>query len=81
MGKIIFAASAVLVLCGCAASEGTRQVAMANCQAVGITQKDPQFETCMKSFAYQHIEAELNENYHETIRAVREPKLGHNDLY
>ena len=54
---------------------------MANCQSVGITQKDPQFETCMKSFSYQHIEAELNENYRNSIRAIREPKLGHNDLY
>lgn len=81
MDRIIIVASAFLALCGCATSEQTRQVAMANCQAVGITQKDTQFETCMKSFSYQHIESELNENYHETIRAVREPKLGHNDLY
>ena len=81
MGRIIIVASALVALCGCAASEQTRQVALANCQAVGISERDPQFETCMKSFAYQHIEAELNENYHESIRAVREPKLGHNDLY
>ena len=81
MGRIIIVASALLALCGCAASEGTRQVALANCQAVGITENDPQFDTCMKSFSYQHIEAELNENYHETIRAVRDPKLGHYDLY
>ena len=81
MGRIIVVASALVALCGCATSEQTRQVASANCQAVGITQKDPQFETCMKSFSYQHIEAELNENYHESIRAVREMKLGHNDLY
>jgi len=81
MGKIIIAASAFLALCGCAASENTRQVALSNCQAVGISEKDPQFETCMKSFSYQHIEAELNENYHETIRAVPDRKLGHNDLY
>ena len=81
MGRIVIAASALLALCGCATSENTRQVAFANCQAVGITKNDPQFETCMKSFSYQHIEAELNENYHESIRAVREPKLGDNDLY
>jgi hypothetical protein len=81
MGRIIIVASAFLALCGCATSEGTRQVAVANCQAVGIGETDPQFETCMKSFSYQHIEAELNENYHETIRAVRDPKLGHYDLY
>ena len=81
MVRVILLASTLLALCGCAASESTQRTALANCQAVGITQKDPQFDTCMKSFAYQHIEAELNENYHETIRAVREPKLGHNDLY
>jgi len=81
MGRTIIVASAFLALCGCATSEQTRQVALANCQSVGITEKDPQFETCMKSFSYQHIEAELTENYRETIRAVREPKLGHNDLY
>ena len=81
MGKVIIVASVALALCGCATSDQTRQVALANCQAVGISEQDPQFETCMKSFSYQHIEAELNENYRETIRAVREPKLGHNDLY
>ena len=81
MGKIIIVAFAALALCGCATSEQTRQVALANCQAVGISEKDPQFETCMKSFSYQHIEAELNENYHETLRAVRDPKWGHYDLY
>ena len=81
MGRIIVLAAAALALSACAASEQTRKVAMANCQSVGITQKDPQFETCMKSFSYQHIEAELNENYRNSIRAIREPKLGHNDLY
>jgi uncharacterized protein YecT (DUF1311 family) len=81
MGRIIIVGSALLALCGCATSENTRHVAFANCQAVGISQKDPQFDTCMKSFSYQHIEAELNENYHENIRAVPDRKLGHNDLY
>jgi uncharacterized protein YecT (DUF1311 family) len=81
MGRIIIVASAMMALCGCATSEQTLKLASANCQAVGISEKDPQYATCMKSFSYQHIEAELNENYHESIRAVREPKLGHNDLY
>jgi uncharacterized protein YecT (DUF1311 family) len=81
MGRIIIVAAAFLALCGCATSANTQHVALANCQAVGITEQDAQFATCMKSFSYQHIEAELNENYHNTIGAVREMKLGHNDLY
>ncbi len=81
MSKIVILASAALALCACATSEQTRQVASANCQAVGITQRDPQFETCMKSFSYQHIEADLSQNYHNSIRAVQDRKLGHNDLY
>ena len=81
MGRIIIVASAFLALCGCATSANTQHVALANCQAVGITQKDPQFDTCMKSFSYQHIEAALSENYHNSIRAVPDKKMGHNDLY
>ncbi len=37
-------------LCGCASSNALdERVALASCQAVGISEKDPQFATCMQA--------------------------------
>ena len=38
----------VFALCACASSHAVdQQIALANCQAVGISERDPQFATCM----------------------------------
>ena len=50
-------------LCGCAAPESVRQEAVANCLQVGITQNDPQFPICARSYALQQQDSVLNQNY------------------
>jgi hypothetical protein len=40
-----------------------QQRAKYHCQEVGITQNDPQFYTCARSYALQQREDVLNENY------------------
>jgi hypothetical protein len=52
MGKVVFLACAVIGLCGCA-SEAQRQAAIVQCQEVGISQKDPQFDTCTRAYTLQ----------------------------
>lgn len=82
MRNFIIAASLGLMVCGCAA-DNTRveRLAAANCQAVGITEKDPQFATCTKAYGRQYIEDRLTHDYHDARSAFRDPKLGHNDVY
>lgn len=82
MGKFIIAVSVGLALCGCA-NDSTRveRLAVANCQAVGITEKDPQFATCRKAYGEQYIEDRLAHDYHDARTAIRDPKLGHYDPY
>ena len=46
MRKIVILASAACALCACQTPESLQRQAAANCEAVGITQKDPQFKTC-----------------------------------
>jgi len=50
MSKLVCVALAPLMLCACASSHAVDQrAALANCQAVGISEKDPQFATCMQA--------------------------------
>jgi hypothetical protein len=63
MKGIIAAAWVFIALCGCAGPESLQLEAVNHCQEVGITESDPQFYTCARSYALQHREDVLNENY------------------
>jgi len=63
MKRIIAAVCASMALCGCASPESLQLQAVNHCQEVGITQNDPQFYTCARSYALQQREDVLNENY------------------
>jgi hypothetical protein len=63
MKRIIAAACAFIALCGCVNPESIQLQAVNHCQEVGITQNDPQFYTCARSYALQQREDVLNENY------------------
>jgi hypothetical protein len=82
MRNFIIAASVGLALCGCAADKDrVERIAVTNCNAVGITEKDPQFATCRQAYGRQYIEDRLSHDYHDARTAFRDPKLGHNDVY
>ena len=71
MVKLVFAAMACLALCGCADSYALDQkVALANCQAVGIGDKDPHFTTCMQAQIQGRREQQL-ENAYDNAKKLR----------
>jgi len=64
VAKLFFAAMACLALCACATSYAVdQQFALANCQGIGISQKDPQFATCMQAQIQGRREMQLEEAY------------------
>ena len=64
MAKLVFLPIACLALCGCASSYALdQQVALANCQAVGINQRDAQFATCMQAQIQGRREQQLESAY------------------
>ena len=54
-------------LCGCQMPESVQRQAAINCQAVGITEKDPQFKTCSKAYSQQYLENQLGKNYRNAL--------------
>ena len=64
MSKLTCIASACLALCGCATGSAVdQQVALANCQAVGISERDPQFATCMQAQIQGRREGQIERAY------------------
>jgi hypothetical protein len=59
---VLFLAS--LALCGCAGGGVVdRQAALVSCQAVGISERDPQFATCMQAQIQGRREAQIERAY------------------
>jgi uncharacterized protein YecT (DUF1311 family) len=80
--KIMMAVLAVLGLSGCATQEIVQRQAADNCQAVGISEKDPQFATCSQAFKRQYQEDQLNQNYRNLLNAVpNDRRIPHMDIY
>ena len=67
MRKLAILASVAGALCACQTPESLQRQAAANCQAVGITEKDPQFKTCSEAFSRQYLEGQLNTNYQNAL--------------
>jgi len=68
MRNILVVALAAAVLGACAsASEGQRQAAILQCQAVGITQSDPYFDTCTRAYTLQANQDALEITYHRAL--------------
>lgn len=64
MRKFIALAVIVLPLCACASSHAVdQQAALASCQAVGISERDPQFATCMQAQILGRRESQIERAY------------------
>lgn len=70
MRKSIIACVALLALSACATPESVRQQAIANCQAVGISESDPQFANCTYAYTRTHLENRLENSYRDALEAV-----------
>ena len=84
MRNFIILASAGLALCGCATDNRAESIAIANCNAVGITEKDPQFATCSQSYRLQYLQGRLEMSYRDARRTPpleAEYRIPHQDTY
>jgi len=64
MSKRLCVALACFAICGCASSHAVdQQAALASCQAVGISEKDPQFATCMQAQIQGRREMQIDRAY------------------
>jgi hypothetical protein len=77
MRKLIIVASLALALCGCAAPDSVRRQALSNCQSVGISEKEPQFASCMQAFRLQNEQDRLEQSYHDALTAERDDSRDH----
>jgi hypothetical protein len=66
MRRILVVAIAAAALTACA-TEGMRQAAVRQCESVGITQKDPQFDLCTRSYTLQANQNNLEASYHTAL--------------
>jgi len=75
-------ASIACALCACQTPESVQRQAAANCQAVGITEKDPQFKTCSQAFSRQYLAGQLNTNYRNALNPTPDDRrLAHVWVY
>jgi hypothetical protein len=83
MRKLILAAAG-LTLCGCAVDPSVYAEANFDCQAVGITERDPQFAICSEAYSRQHLEDQIEKSYRNALRRTPtdvERRLPHQDVY
>lgn len=76
MRNILIIALAAAGLCACA-TEGQREAADLQCQAVGITRNDPQFDLCTRSYTLQANQDSLEVSYHRALNPTYEKRLAH----
>ena len=70
MRNIFIVVTAGLALCGCATDPTVYRQASLNCQAVGISETDPQFATCTTVYSRRHLEHRLTDSYHDVLATV-----------
>jgi hypothetical protein len=66
MRHVVVVALAAAALAACA-TEGMRQAAIRQCESVGITRSDPQFDLCTRSYALQANQDNLEVTYHRAL--------------
>ncbi|HEX3486057.1 MAG TPA: hypothetical protein VHT51_13420 [Micropepsaceae bacterium] len=80
----ILSLTAGLIVWGCAVDPSVYREANLDCQAVGISESDPQFATCSKAYAEQHLEDQLEKSYRGAQKRVlteTERRIPHQDVY
>jgi len=82
MRKFVIVGLALLALGACATPESVQRQAAANCQAVGISESDPQFATCAHAYTRAHLEDRLENSYHDALNAAPEDaRIRHGWVY
>jgi hypothetical protein len=82
MGRLVLAGFAALALGSCASTEAVQRQAALNCQAVGITERDPQFSTCTQAFRRTYLEDRLDQTYHDAANPTpTDRRIPHDWVY
>jgi copper homeostasis protein CutC len=76
MRNILVIALAAAGLSACA-TEGQREAAALQCQSVGITQTDPQYDLCMRSYTLQSNQDTLEVTYHRALNPTYDRRMAH----
>ena len=76
MKHLLVVAIAAAALAACA-TESQRQAAILQCQQVGISQNDPQFDLCTRSYTLQSNQDSLEVSYHRALNPTYEKRLAH----
>jgi len=64
-------------LCACA-STSQREAAIRQCQSVGISQSDPQFDLCTRAYTLQANQDSLEVSYRRALNPTYEDRrIGH----
>ena len=65
------------VLCACT-SDGQREAAIQQCHTVGVSQSDPQFDLCTRSYSLQANQDNLEVSYRRALNPTYDnSKIGH----
>jgi hypothetical protein len=76
MRNILVIALAAAGLCACA-TEGQREAAARQCEAVGVSKSDPYFDTCARSYALQANQDSLEVTYHRALNPTYDRPMAH----
>jgi len=76
MRNLILIGLAAVGISACA-NDSERQAAILQCQAVGISQRDPEFDLCTRAYALQAKQDSLETAYDRALNATYDRKLPH----
>ena len=76
MRNILIVALAATGLCACAI-DNQMQAAALQCQSVGISQGDPQYDLCMRSYTLQSNQDTLEVTYHRALNPTYDRRMAH----
>ena len=82
MRNAMMAGLVLLTLGACTTPESVQRQAAANCQAVEISESDPQFAICTHAYTRAHLEDRLENSYHDALNAAPEDRrIAHGWVY
>ena len=76
MRTILIVALAATALCACT-TDNQMQAAARQCQSVGISQGDPQFDICARSYTLQSNQDTLEVTYHRALNPTYDRPMAH----
>jgi hypothetical protein len=77
MRNIFIVTLAAAGLCACTTDNQMREAAALQCQSVGISQGDPQYGLCTRSYTLQANQDALEVSYHRALNPTYDRRMAH----